>query len=360
MSLVKRVEILTSSDFEKWQYYLDSFPKELRDIYYTHNIYSLYSKYGDGSPTCFVFTKNGNTALYPFLLNPINNFGYDLTKTYYDIQGVYGYNGVLSDSVSPDFINSFYASFSDYCHSNNIIAEFTRFNPLLNNQEFSKNHLNVFYDRETIKLNLDLDYDTIWSTQYSSKNRNMIRKAQKLGYNSEIIDNPSESQIGNFIEIYHNSMRHANATKYFYFDNEYFNNIFKLLSENSSLINIVDSANNVVCSAIVFFISKYCHYHLSGRGTMVDNSINNFLLDQLVKIAQLRNKKVLHLGGGRSSDPHDTLFKFKAEFSKERNHFFIGTKVWDSEIYKEVIRQWENRYPEKTEQFGKLLLRYRL
>lgn len=359
MNLVKKIEIFTSSDFGKWQYFLELFPEEMRDIYYTSGIYSLYEQYGDGTPTCYFFTENGKVALYPFLLNSINNLGYDLDKTYYDIQGVYGYNGVLTNSINPDFIHSFYTSFEEYCHSTNIIAEFTRFNPLINNQQFSENYLKVAYDRETVKLNLELDYETIWNTQYSSKNRNMVRKAQKLGYTSEIIDDPSERQIENFIEIYHNSMSHANASKYFYFNKGYFSNIFKLLSGNSALVNIIDDTGKVVCSAIVLFAAKYCHYHLSGRSIMTDNSINSFLLDQLVQIAQLRNKKVLHFGGGRSSNPDDSLFKFKAGFSREREKFFVGTKVWNSEAYKAIISQWEHRCPDKSKQFGKLLLRYR-
>ena len=66
--------------------------------------------------------------------------------------------------------------------------------------------MQVIIDRETVALDLTLDYESIWLNEYSSKNRNMIRKAEKEGYIIEVIEAPSISQIDSFIDIYTYSM----------------------------------------------------------------------------------------------------------------------------------------------------------
>ena len=85
---------------------------------------------------CFVFRKNEGIALYPFLMNSVNDLGYDLDVTYFDIQGAYGNNGAVTLNDTISFKNEFDMIFKEFCTDSNIIAEFTRFNPILNNHQF--------------------------------------------------------------------------------------------------------------------------------------------------------------------------------------------------------------------------------
>lgn len=329
------------------------------DIYYDLNYLKVFEFNNEGLSQCFKFEENNKIAIYPFLINQINNLGYILNDDYFDIQGAYGYNGVLTNSMESDFIEKFYQSFNNYCFQNNIIAEFTRFHPILGNHEFSKNHMQVIFDRETVTLDLAQDYETIWLNEYSSNNRNMIRKARKDSYWVEIVEGPDLSHVNTFIDIYDFSMRRANADKYYYFNKDFFYNIFSMLKSNTLLFNILDKGNNVVCSAIFFHYGEFFHYYLSGRSEKASNSVNSFLLDEAVKYAIKINAKKIHFGGGRSSDPDDSLLKFKANFSKTRLPFYIGKKVHNQEVYNEVVRQWEIRYPEKKTGYKNRLLRYR-
>lgn len=96
-------KILTLDDSLEWSRLLSQFPSERKDVYFTPEYYFLYEAYGDGVATCFVFEKEGEIALYPFLINPITTLGYKLDKEYYDIQGAYGYNGIITSSEDADF-----------------------------------------------------------------------------------------------------------------------------------------------------------------------------------------------------------------------------------------------------------------
>ena len=77
----------------------------------------LYENNGDGKAQCFVFEENDEIALYPFLINSVNELGYDLDNEYFDIQGAYGYNGAVSSSYDEDIIKKFLFCFEVIYHN---------------------------------------------------------------------------------------------------------------------------------------------------------------------------------------------------------------------------------------------------
>lgn len=330
-----------------------------KDIYFEPNYVKLFEKLGEGKVTSFTFKKATNVANYTFLLNSINSLGFNLQSNYFDIQSAYGYNGIITNTFETSFIDDFYDAFDDYCTQNNIIAEFVRFHPLLENQKFSLSHLRVILDRETVALDLNQSYNEIWSNEYSSKNRNMIRKAQNLGYLCKILTNLSIAEIDQFISIYYNNMERVGADKYYFFNKEFFYNTFSYLREYVYLFNILDNKAQVVCSSIFFHYGDFFHYHLSGKSEKADNSVNNFLIDEAIKFAQSKSAKSFHFGGGRSNAPDDSLLKFKSNFSKTRLPFYIGKKIHNQEVYEDIVKQWEAKFPEKKEKFKNHILKYR-
>ena len=353
-------KILTLKEKEEWTTYFSKLPKEQQDIYYTPEYYYLYEQNGDGIANCFVFEMENKIALYPFLKNSINDLEYQLENEFYDIQGAYGYNGVVSSCFNKEFISKFYETFNLYCSKNNIVCEFLRFNPVLENSKFSDINYNLEKDRETVVIDLKLDYNEIWEKEYSSTNRNMIRKSIKLGYHSEILENPSKKQLNSFIDVYLYSMQMANAEKYFFFKNEYYESIFNNLCYNTFLLNILNANNELVCSSILFQYGEYFHYHLSGRNEKADNSVNNYLLDRAIDFSKSKNGKCLHLGGGRSTKNDDTLLKFKKNFSKKTLDFYIGKKIHNQKIYDIIVDQWSKRTISDLQKYSKILLKYRV
>jgi len=344
---------------KKWTTFLAQFPNNQKDIYFSPEYYQPFEKNGDGKMRCFIYEDHSSYAIYPFLINSVNELGYHLAHDYYDIQGVYGYNGVLSNSYDLSFIEKFYHAFNAFCIQHQIIAEFTRFHPLLENNRFSEKHLSVNLDRITVALNLSKSYEEIWANEYSSKNRNMIRKAQNLGYFTEVYKNPSLVEINQFVAVYLHTMNSVHAENYYFFNYEFFYGLFSCLINHIILINVYSKSGQLVCSSIFFSYGEYFHYHLSGRTENADNSVNNFLIDEAVKYGQSLGMKSFHLGGGHSRDPNDSLLRFKANFSKTRLPFYIGKKIYNKKIYDNVVNQWEERFPEKKDVYSNVLLKYR-
>ena len=350
--------VLTLENEKEWNQLIAELPIDQQDIYFTYGYYFLYEYNKEGEANCFIYKENENSILYPFLKNEINSLGYQLDDLYYDIQGAYGYNGIITSSIEPNFISNFKKAFGNYCQENHIVAEFIRLHPLIVNMPIFEHDYELLKDRETVVINLEDDYLAIWEKKYSSENRNMIRKAQKLGYRIKIITNPTAEEIDSFIEIYIDNMQKMNVNKYYYFNKEYFENTFRKLSNNAYIFNVINENQETVGSSIFFKYGQYFHYHLSGKSNLSDNCATNFMIDKAVIYAKEIGAKLFHLGGGRSSLENDSLLKFKKNFSKNTVPFYIAKRIHNQTIYDEIVSQWGQMYSESNKTSNNLL-RYR-
>jgi hypothetical protein len=344
------------SFFEKWDEYIGRLPVEQQDIYYTPDYYRLYEELGDGKARCFVFEEGKDVALYPFLLNSVNALGYNLDREYYDIQGAYGYNGVVASTDDNKFIKFFNSAFEEYCKNENIIAEFTRFNPLLRNQLFSKDYLQIIFDRRTIYLDLRNSFDKIFSS-FQTTTRKQIKRATKR-YNLEVrLFENDISIVDDFINIYHDSMIRVQSNQYLYFNRSY----FKLLIKSTKNICFVAyHEKKPVACILAFYNSYYINGHLGG--TLKDYlhmSPFSLLYTEMVKYGQKKGCRYLNVGGGATVNQDDSLLVFKMNFSKTSVDFFIGKRIINQHIYREVLKQWESKYPGKVEMYNNFLLKYR-
>lgn len=343
LSLEKRTE---------WDNYLLRIPADKRDVYYSPEYYSLYENNGDGKAFCLVFENDKGIALYPFLRNPISPLGYKLDKEYYDIQGAYGYNGLISSNLDAGFINAFWEEFDSFCDEEDIIAEFTRFHPVLNNHLIASPRMKTFYSRHTVIL--DLTDDDIWMHQISSKNRNMIRKAEKEGVS---IVNSDDYET--FRQLYNGTMTDLHAEDFYFFPPAYYEEFKQTLKDNSLLcLAILDG--KVIAGSLFMYSDYYAHYHLSARNREYSRfAANNLILWYSIQKAKERGCKWFHLGGGTTSNDDDSLLKFKREFSKQHGDFWIGKRIHNQAVYDSVMAQWQEKYPESYEANKVKLLGYR-
>lgn len=334
-------------------------PNNLKDVFLLEEYYKLSEFNGEGSFDFFVFSDNGRHAVYPFLKNEILGYKSAPNGGYYDIQSAYGYGGIITNSYEDDFRKLFFENFEIYCSQNNIVAEFIRFNPLLGNSDFSSSKMSLYEDRNTIVIDLSLGYDEIFHSSYTSKARNVIRKARKIGYRFSVNINPNLRLIERFYEIYSETMKRVKAEEFYLFSLEYFIEFFRLLTDSAFLALVYNNEDEIICASIYLRHSNFLHYHLSGRVQNSDNSVNNFMIDEAVKFGITTGAKQLHLGGGLTNDRNDRLFKFKASFSKEMRVFKFGTRVYDKELYERLVIEWSENNPEKIQRYRNYLLKYR-
>ncbi|OOM77940.1 FemAB family protein [Clostridium puniceum] len=330
----------------KWNEYLEIMNKDNEDIYFSKNYYNMYEQNGDGKAELFVYKEENDIAIYPFMLNEIK--GYRLDKKYYDIESAYGYGGPLTNNYDEKFLMNFENSFLEYCSANNIIAEFIRFHPLIKNENIFKKNIKVLHNRTTVYLDLTKGIQAIWKEDIKSKNRNMIRKAEKNGLVVENSDDYEEFQ-----SIYSKTMDKVEANDYYYFNENYYKQIKN--SDNYILLNVKQN-DMVIASAIFIKYGKFFHYHLAGSlKEYLKFAPNNLLLWEAIKLACSSGAKMFHFGGGLSDCIDDKLFKFKSSFSKNTTDFYIGKRIHNNEIYEYLINEWEK----ENEKKATILLQYK-
>lgn len=347
-------DILSLKESEKWHDYLSRLPNDQQDIYFTPEYYDLYENLGDGKALCFVYYENKDTLLYPFLMDSVNKLGYKLDKQYFDIQGAYGYNGVASSSYSESFKKSFLSVFKKFIEEHAIIAEFTRFNPILKNNRFS-NYLNPQYNQDNIII--DLKRRDIERNCYEYSTRKNIKKALKnnLSCSKYISAEIKQSYIKEFLHIYYATMQRNNAEKKFFFPYSFFENISKNLS-NNSIFYFVQYNETFISTELIILGNSNAYSFLGGTiAKYFEFRPNDLLKDYIIKDLKKKKLKYYCLGGGTEG-----IIRFKKSFCKNGDvAFYIGKKVHNKKIYNEIIRQWEQKYPEKSQKYKNFFLKYR-
>ena len=356
MNSMGMYRILTLQQKDEWNLLISKLPINQQEIYYMPDYYSLYENNGDGEAKCFVYEENNDLALYPFLINSVNELGYKLDKGYFDIQGAYGYNGIISSSYSTDFIDGFYYAFNNFCCTYNIIAEFTRFHPLLDNKRFSLDNMGVIDDRKTVFVDLSNDYDIIRSN-YQRSTKKQIRRSLNNS-NVEVLScKGADYCYKTFYKIYCENMNAINSTEYLLFSLDYFRELL-LMKDVYVLYVLVDGI--IISNISVFLSSIYINGHLGGSISNVSSySPFSLLYDYMIKFGIINNKKLLHVGGGLSNSNDDKLLTFKQNFSKATSQFSIGKKVHNKSIYDNILLQYDLKHPQKSALNNNILLKYR-
>ena len=139
--------------------------------------------------------------------------------------------------------------------------------------------------------------------------------------------------------------------------------IYDKLRENfagSSFLGTVRKDGKLICAAIFMYSKLYGHYHLEGSDREFSGlGANNFLLWKTACEMHSLGVETFHLGGGTGSSPDDPLYKFKKVFGNTENDFCIGKEIFNHSLYQSVCEEWSKRNPDKIEQYGNRLLKYR-
>lgn len=348
------VKLLDLSHSSEWGRFLSLLPESQRDVYYSPEYYALYQTDGDGQAFCFVYQDAGEILLYPFLLNAIAPLGYSLDREYYDIQGAYGYNGFVTSSGDAAFLSGFHDCFSSFCEQKDIVAEFTRFHPLLRNHVWASPQMKCIYSRKTVLLALTPTWEDIWQNSFSPKNRNVIKKAVKDGVTIE-----ESEDFEMFRQLYDQTMRDVGAEDFYFFPESYYEELKRRFHRDIKLYFAMFD-RSPIAGSLFFFRGEYAHYHLSGRDRRFSKiAANNVILSHAIQKAKEQGCRWFHLGGGTTGEETDPLLHFKRNFSKETGEFWFGKRVHNQPVYDSLVTQWADRYPESYGNNKFKLLGYR-
>ena len=321
------IKLIDLAHSKEWDETVKSFADW--DVYYLSGYVKAFHIHGDGDPYLLYYEDNGLRAIYVYMRRKTTLPGV------YDSVTPYGYGGVLFEgNASEENRIAFWTAYVAKMKEENIVDNFVRYHPVLRNAEPLNVISNVIDMGKTITMDLSTP-DVIWEN-IISKNRNMIRKAEKNGI--EIRHGKGQELFGDFKRIYNATMRKDHAVKYYYFEDAFYESIHKDLYDNYEMFYAVLNGE-IIAMSIMIYGNKQMHYHLSGSMIEYRNlAPSNLLLYKAALWGCELGLKTFHLGGGVGSE-EDNLYKFKAEFNRNSDYqFSIGKEVFDQKIYDELVK----------------------
>lgn len=341
------IKVFLINESEEWNKVVKSFNDY--DIYYLSSYVKAFQIHGDGEPMLFYYegesSRGINVVMKRDISNDIHFKGILEENKYFDFATPYGYGGWI---IEGEINNNFFKEYENWCNNNNIVSEFVRFHPLLNNFEKVKDFYETIYLGPTVSIKLG-DPEEIW-TSFNSKNRNVIRKA--INNNIEIFTDFSKESLSEFKKLYDATMIKDGAIEYYFFKNEFYDSIYNDLKENCRVF-YAKYDGKIVSSALIINGGKNIHYHLSGSDINYRNlAPSNLLLYKVAEWGSLNGYDEFHLGGGVGAS-EDNLFSFKKAFTnKEFNKYYIGKKIYRKDIY-ELLCSYRKDLNESTNYFPK-------
>lgn len=326
------IEIYDITQAKAWDGIVKGFARY--DVYYLSGYVKAFMIHGDGEPQLLYYFADGLKAIYVYMKRRTAIDGY------YDSVTPYGYGGVLFDGdTSEQNLQAFWKAYIEKMKEEGIVDNFVRYHPVLTNAIPMKQISYVIDLGKTVAFDLSSE-EVIWSN-IISKNRNMIRKAEKNGI--EIKHGKGLELFKDFKRIYNATMEKDHAEEYYFFGDAFFESIDRDLKDHYEMFYAVLNGE-IIAMSIMLFANDQMHYHLSGSLIEYRNlAPSNLLLYKAALWGCKHGYKTLHLGGGVGSG-EDNLYKFKAAFNRNSDYqFSIGKEIFDQGKYNELVRERAER-----------------
>lgn len=323
----------TTEQSKEWDKVVRSFMSY--DVYYLSGYVKAFQAHGDGQPLLFFYEGTNIRGINVVMKRDIADDPFWKDKIHrnewFDFITPYGYGGWLFEGTGEKA--ELFSDYEKWCKGHNVVSEFVRYHPVLNNAEFTKPFYDVVMLGNTVLMDLSSP-DTIWAN-LTSQNRNMVRKAQKSGV--EIYHGRFPEMYKAFKEIYNLTMDSNNAKAYYYFEDGFYDSILNDLPDEAQVF-WAEVNGEIIAASIMITANGYMNYHLSGSRREYQNlAPSNLLLYKAALWGCHNGCKSLHLGGGVGAK-EDSLFKFKRAFHrKETKPFAIGKKIYLDDVYEKLV-----------------------
>ena len=246
------IKLYSLNEAEQWDSIVRSFAEY--DVYYLSGYVKAFHIHGDGDSFLLYYEGEGLKAIYVYMRRPTAIEGV------FDSVTPYGYGGVLFEGNTTEENRAvFWKEYLTKMEEEHIVDNFVRYHPVLRNAEPMKSISNVIDLGKTIAFDLTSP-EVIWEN-IISKNRNMIRKAEKNGI--EIHHGKDLALFEDFRRIYNATMEKDNAEEYYFFGEKFYESIHNDLHDNYEMFYAVYEGQ-IIAMSIMLFANKQMHYHLSG------------------------------------------------------------------------------------------------
>jgi hypothetical protein len=306
------------------------------DFYHLPGYVDLEAKRTEATAEAILMTDDDKIFFLPYLLRNCNDL-FAETVEIFDVISPYGYPGFLLNEAAastPEFLSVAIKNLTQAWRERNICSAFLRLHPILNQDVNNSINNDLFtLNGATVSVDLTLERSEIWS-QTRSEHRNKINRCVREGFSAKMV--PIQEYINDFNAIYEETMARVGAVKLYYFGIDYFETIINVLGDKLHLC-MVELNGEITCGGLFTECCGIVQYHLGGtKSSFLKQAPTKLMFDYVRFWAKERGNQVFHLGGGLGGS-QDSLYHFKAGFSKQRHTFFTRRLITDEEKYLHLV-----------------------
>lgn len=191
----------------------------------------------------------------------------------------------------------------------------------------------------TVTIDLSQEEHALFMA-YRGTTRNLVRRLARDGF--QVYEAPW-SRSGEFLEIYTSTMERLDASAGYFFDQAYLDLLKQELGDGLALF-LVERDGQTAAAGLATCHDGTAQYYLSGaRPEFSRASPTRILVDAMWRWAKANGGARMNLGGGLGGS-EDSLFKFKAGFSRDRAQFQSLRVVTRPERFRLSVAAWEAQY----------------
>ena len=280
------------------------------DIFFTAEYQELFKETAFGGEPCHFAFAGMDYRFYKRLIEG---------TSYFDIVSPYGYSGPIRMGEADI---TYLAQFHQYCLENNIVAEFARLHPFLENHMYLESD-SIRHEHKVYYIDLAQSLEQIWEG-YDKGCKSAIKKAHR---NLIVIETQSSQVLAEFNGLYYQTMTRLGAEAGYIFNCQKF--------PLGKWVNLVCALENekMIAGALILYCGDYAHYFLSAS---LPNNLGatNMVIDRAIIWAGAKGCKVFNLGGGLEAG--DKLESFKRSFSHMFKPFYTYRKIHNLTVYNEL------------------------
>ena len=314
------------------------------DFYHLPEYVEFVAQFEEGIPLAFFVEDKEPILLAPLLIRELPE-NLDVSDDWYDATSPYGYGApILWPGGSANTLRSCLHLFREVANERGIVTAFFRLNPLLDLPlDALSEYGDLFHHGQTVPIDLSASDEEIQSQIRSNHKRN-IRKLNREGFQADM---DRWEYFDDFIEIYEATMHRLSASEFYLFPVRYFYGLRTALGTSLHLCTVLSPEGEVAAAGLFTSVCGIVQYHLGGTNSKyLSFAPAKLMFDHVCRWAKEEGNRVFHLGGGVGGQD-DSLFQFKAGFSKLRNDFFTYRMIVDEEKYRLLNDQWERQCGEQ-------------
>jgi len=305
------------------------------DVYQLPQYNVVAGHYEGGDPVAFVAESGTNALLIPLLIRALPA---DLGARPDDCDATtgYGYSGPVTTPGMPrEMVSEALSRFCEFARQRGLVSAFIRMHPFFSPpvavfQRFGS----VVKHGPVVYVDLAKRAEEWWAETRSDHRRNITRLL-RLGYSAVMDD---WTAYAAFRTIYVKTMRRLSASPFYYFSDDYFDELRERLGDRLHLCIVRAPNGDVAAGGLFMRTSSIVEYHLGGTDEAHFHlAPSKLMLDFARRWAKERGASVLNLGGGFGGTV-GSLQHFKTGFSKTEADFHTVRMVFDEQRYAQLSR----------------------